>query len=83
MSLLFVISGKYDCVLHNHVSVPVQFSLQNGRVPGALFCGNGGEFTSRILDLWAYYNTVKIEFGQPGKPTDDALIEPFDGLVSE
>lgn len=39
---------------------------QAGRVPGTLFCDNGSEFTSQILDLWAYHNKVSIEFSRPG-----------------
>ena len=56
---------------------------QNGRVPGTLFCDNGSEFTSQILDLWAYHNKVKIEFSRPGKPTDNAFIESFNGTFRD
>lgn len=56
---------------------------QNGRVPGTLFCDNGSEFTSHILDLWAYHNKVKIEFSRPGKPTDNAFIESFNGTFRD
>jgi putative transposase len=44
-----------------------------------LFCDNGSEFTSQILDLWAYQNGVKIDFSRPGKPTDNAYVESFNG----
>lgn len=56
---------------------------QNGRVPSALYCDNGSEFTSQILDLWAYHNKVKIEFSRPGKPTDNAFIESFNGTFRD
>ncbi len=36
---------------------------------------NGSEFTSRIMDLWAYHNRVQIDFSRPGKPTDNAHVE--------
>lgn len=39
---------------------------QSGRVPETLFCDNGSEFTSHLLDLWAYHNKVKIEFSRRG-----------------
>ena len=32
------------------------------RAPKMLFCDNGSEFTSQIMDLWAYQNGVKIDF---------------------
>lgn len=47
--------------------------------PKLLFCDNGSEFTSQIMDLWAYHNHVQIDFSRPGKPTDNAHVESFDG----
>ena len=47
--------------------------------PKRLFCDNGSEFSSRVLDLWAYQNRVRIDFSRPGKPTDNAHIESFNG----
>ena len=29
------------------------------------------------MDLWAYWNHVKLDFSRPGKPTDNAYIESF------
>ena len=40
---------------------------------------NGSEFTSKRLDQWAYLNGVQLHFSRPGKPTDDAFIEAFNG----
>ena len=48
-------------------------------VPRALFCDSGSEFTSQAMDLWAYRNRVKIDFFRPGKPTDNAFVESFNG----
>ena len=48
-------------------------------VPKFLFCDNGSEFTSQAMDLWAYQNGVKIDFSRPGKPTDNAFVESFNG----
>ena len=44
-----------------------------------LFCDNGSEFTSQVMDLWAYRNGVKIDFSRLGKPTDNAFVESFNG----
>lgn len=49
--------------------------------PWMLFCDNGSEFTSQILDLWAYQNRVTIDFSRPGKPTDNAYSETFCGTL--
>jgi putative transposase len=48
-------------------------------VPKLLFCDNGSRFTGQMLDLWAYRNSVKIDFSRPGEPTDNALVESFNG----
>jgi putative transposase len=48
-------------------------------VPKVLFCDNGSEFTSQAMDLWAYRHRTKIDFSRPGKPTDNAFVESFNG----
>ena len=55
-----------------------QLKLERG-VPKLLFCDNGTEFTSQAMDLWAYRNNAKIDFSRPGKPTDNAFVESFNG----
>ena len=40
---------------------------------------SGPEFVSRDLDLWAYCSGVTLDFSRPGKPTDNAFIEAFNG----
>jgi putative transposase len=35
------------------------------------------------LDLWAYFNGVKLDFSRPGKPTDNAVIESFNGRLRD
>lgn len=52
---------------------------QHRGAPQVLFCDNGSEFTSQAMDLWAYRNAVKIDFSRPGKPTDNAFAESFNG----
>jgi putative transposase len=52
-------------------------------VPKLLFCDNGSEFTSQAMDLWAYQNSAKIDFSRPGKPTDNAFIESFNGTFRD
>ena len=37
----------------------------------------------RLLDLWAYTNKVVLEFSRPGKPTDNAYIESFNGSLRD
>jgi len=46
-------------------------------IPESIRVDNGPEFISRDLDLWSYWNKVKLDFSRPGKPTDNAYIESF------
>jgi putative transposase len=49
--------------------------------PRAIRVDQGSEFISRDLDLWAYKNNVTLDFSRPGKPTDNAFIEAFNGRL--
>jgi putative transposase len=48
-------------------------------LPNAIRLDNGPEFTSRAMDDWAHKNGVKLDFIAPGKPTQNAFIESFNG----
>ena len=47
--------------------------------PAMIRVDQGSEFVSRDLDLWAYQRGVMLDFSRPGKPTDNAFIESFNG----
>ena len=47
--------------------------------PERIAIDNGPEFISKALDAWAYRNEVQLEFSRPGKPTDNAFAESFNG----
>ena len=47
--------------------------------PKSIRVDQGSEFVSRDLDLWAYQHDVVLDFSRPGKPTDNAFIESFNG----
>ena len=51
--------------------------------PSAMQIDNGPEFTSRALDQWAYEHRVALHFIQPGKPTQNAHIESFNGRLRD
>jgi putative transposase len=50
-------------------------------VPKELYVDNGPEFAGKEWDAWAYKNQVKLCFSRPGKPTDNAYIESFNGKL--
>jgi len=50
-------------------------------VPKTIRVDNGLEFISKALDRWAYENSVTLDFSRPGKPTDNAFVESFNGRL--
>jgi len=50
-------------------------------IPKMIKVDNGPEFISKELDLWAYSKKVNLNYSRPGKPTDNAFIESFNGKV--
>ena len=52
---------------------------QVDRLPGTIVCDNGTEFTSKAMLKWSLEKGVKLNFIEPGKPTQNAYIESFNG----
>ncbi len=52
-------------------------------LPKVIKVDNGSEFISKAMDEWAHRNQVKLEFSRPGKPTDNAFIESFNGRLRQ
>lgn len=71
---------EVDIHLGGHRVVEVLQRLGGTRImPKTIRVDNGPEFISKILDQWAYLNSVELDFSRPGKPTDNAFIEAFNG----
>jgi putative transposase len=49
--------------------------------PKAISVDNGPEFVSNALDRWAHLHGVELHFIAPGKPTQNAFIESFNGRL--
>ena len=52
---------------------------QTWGIPRTIVSDNGGEFIGRAMDAWANRHGVKLHFIDPGKPTQNAYIESFNG----
>ena len=52
-------------------------------LPKTIRLDNGPEFAGKALDAWAYRRGVKLCFSRPGKPTDNAFCESFNGKLRD
>ena len=52
-------------------------------VPRTIKSDNGSEFISKVMDKWAYERGVELDFSRPGKPTDNANVESFNGRLRQ
>jgi putative transposase len=81
-----------DAYTRECLAIEVDTSLPSARVvrvldrlvwqyglPEALRVDNGPEFISTTLDRWAFKHGVKIDFIQPGKPSQNGHVESFNG----
>jgi len=65
------------------VTYTVGLLAKDRGVPQRIQVDNGPEFISKELDKWAYENHVTLDFSRPGKPTDNPLIESFNGSLRD
>ncbi|AXR59553.1 IS3 family transposase [Leptospira mayottensis] len=76
------------------VATQVEFSITSERLvrilnevsevrslPKQIVVDNGPEFTSKAFLRWAFEKGVDIHFITPGKPTENAFIESFNGKM--
>lgn len=52
---------------------------QTRGVPQFIRIDNGPECIAKALELWACQEGVRLHFSRPGKPSDNAMIESFNG----
>lgn len=56
---------------------------QRRPLPATIVCDNGPELTCKAMFFWAKRTGVKLHFIQPGKPTQNAFVESFNGKFRE
>ena len=75
---------EVDSSIGGRRAVDTLCRIAQGRsLPKTVSVDNGPEFTSKRLDQWAYLNGVELDFSRPGKPTDNAFIESFNGRLRQ
>ena len=50
-------------------------------LPKSIRVDQGPEFISKDLDVWVWSKGVTLDFSRPGKSTDNAFMESFNGKV--
>ena len=57
--------------------------IANQGDPVSITVDHGTEFTSRALEDWAWMRGIKLDFTNPGKPTENGHIESFNGRLRD
>lgn len=53
------------------------------RLPKTIKVDNGSQFISNAMNKRDYEHGVELDFSRPGKPTDNAKVESFNGRLQE
>lgn len=51
--------------------------------PCGIRMDNGTEFTANVFDAWAYERGITLHFITPGRPTENGVIESFNGKLRD
>lgn len=65
------------------VGVMERLRVLGKRLPVRIQKVYGSEFISKSLDKWAYEHGVTMDLSSPGKPTDNPIIESFNGSLQD
>lgn len=63
----------------NRVTRALDVITQSKGYPSIIRCDNGPEFRASTFQEWAKQRNIHIQYIQPGKPTQNAYIERFNG----
>ena len=85
-----------DCYTRESLSIHVGQSLKGEDVVQVLSAivntrgkhetiktDNGSEFVGKVMDKWAYEHGIAMDLSRPGKPTDNAMVESFNGRLRQ
>ena len=62
-----------------HVARFLEQLIHERKKPNSIVCDNGTEFTSKAMFFFSKEQQIKLAFIQPGKPTQNAFVESFNG----
>ena len=61
----------------------LEYVITKRGTPQSIRVDNRSAFASKSLDIWASFNGGELDFSRPGKPTDNALVESFNGRLRD
>lgn len=86
----------FDCYTRESLAIHVGQSLKGQDVEQVLEAivtargksatfktDNSSEFVDKVMDKWAHENSIEMELGRPGKPTDNAMVESFNDRLRQ
>lgn len=79
---MLVIVADQSLKAENVVRVLSSITEQRG-LSQSIMSGNGSEFISKVMKKWVYERSVKFDFSRPGKPTDNAKADSFNGQLRQ
>ena len=77
-----VLAADYSLTAAKVIHALDRAATQRG-YPQSITVDNGSEFTSRVMDSWAYRHQVRLDYIRPGKPTENGYIESFNGKLRD
>jgi putative transposase len=65
------------------VAKVLQAIIETRGQPRVIKSDNGSEFVGKVMDKWAYERGIEMDLSRPGKPTDNAMVESFNGRLRQ
>jgi len=63
------------------VAEALDHAIQERGKPASITVDNGSEFAGKVMDTWSDLHKVQLAFIRPGKPTENAFVESFNGRL--
>lgn len=68
-------------LLVSDVAEALEWAIRGRGKPVSITVDNGSEFPGKVMDAWSDLHQVQLAFIRPGKPTENAFIESFNGRL--
>ena len=65
------------------VAEALDLAVRERGKPTSIGVDNGSEFAGKVMDAWADGRAFQLAFIRPGKPTENAFIESFNGKLRD